>query len=392
MNKYDIKYIFKRVVIFFIIFIIMSFVKSCKVNAAELPYWSQDIKQFKTYFLADLTSSSYSLPSLSYQQFETPDGSIIPYYVNSSAVSIASNGIMPIFTIDEKLMSGYVYAINFYYCGGQRISWNNTNVSIFGGWDISSTASRNNYFTYSNSNLTDINGLASSGSGVFSYCTMSTSIVVPNNLLTYVGVRLTAKSSTISNVYLNAIGYDIKEIGIYSEEIRSILNNVVSNSGLASASSVQQVQTSVNQIQNELSNVDSSIQDQTEQQHQDHQETMNTITNDNVDGASSEVDSLLENEAFNDSSGIQSIINAPLNFINSLTNSCSPISITIPYIDTDLTIPCIKQELTNHVPTLVPILSTAINGFVIYRILLDIVYLIKSSRNPDDDRIEVLDL
>lgn len=117
-----------------------------------------------------------------------------------------------------------------------------------------------------------------------------------------------------------------------------------------------------------------------------------TLTDDNVNGANSQVDDLLNNSNFNDSSGIQSIINAPLNFINSLSNTCSPINVTIPYIDEPLQIPCIKQELNNHIPLIVPILSTAINGFIVYRILLDLVRIIKNSRNPDDDRIEVLDL
>ena len=142
------------------------------------------------------------------------------------------------------------------------------------------------------------------------------------------------------------------------------------------------------QAHSDAQNTQSAINQNTQAQNQ----TNGILNDDNVSGANAEVDSLLQNSAFQDTSGIQSIITAPLNFIQGLTNTCSPISLTIPYINSNVTIPCMKQELTNRVPTVVPVLSTVINGFVIYRILLDIVSIIKNSRDPEDDRIEVLDL
>lgn len=187
----------------------------------------------------------------------------------------------------------------------------------------------------------------------------------------------------IVNSSVRKVGYQIFG-GVYVEQLADNktssslsaqdMHNILNNSGLASASSVQEVQESIQEVKEELSSID------------------DTINNNNVDGANSQVDSLLNNSNFNDTSGIQSIINAPLNFINSLSNTCSPINLTIPYIDEPVQIPCIKQELNTHIPLVVPVLSTAINGFIIYRILLDIVRIIKNARNPDDDRIEVLDL
>lgn len=138
--------------------------------------------------------------------------------------------------------------------------------------------------------------------------------------------------------------------------------------------------------------IQSSIDYQTQVQHQDSVNTQNIINDDNVSGASSEVDSLINNAAFSDTSGINAIINAPLNFIQNLSSTCQPIQITIPYIDTSVTIPCIYQTIATAMPGVAAILSVAINGFIIYRILLDIVSIVKSAREPDEDRIEVLDL
>lgn len=145
-------------------------------------------------------------------------------------------------------------------------------------------------------------------------------------------------------------------------------------------------------VDQEILQSNQAILQQEQQANQKLDSIDDALNDDNVDGANSQVDDLLDNSNFADDSGIQSIVNAPLNFINSLSNTCSPINLTIPFIDEPLQIPCIKQELSNHIPLVVPILSTAINGFIVYRILLDLVRIVKNSRNPDDDRIEVLDL
>lgn len=242
------------------------------------------------------------------------------------------------------------------------------------------------------------------------------------NNLAVVNLGTSCKIDTLSwspNGIRYILFFNVKKFGMTNSDTLPYINDVITFNNLASYDGFIQFNSyyltendlyldyarnnSTNQL---LDKLDTQMRQNAQQQHQDsineqnainqntqaQQETNNLINNDNVDGASSEVDSLLNNNAFNDNSGIQSIINAPLNFINGLTNSCSPITLTIPFIDTSVNLPCIKEELEQHVPLIVPILSTAINGFVIYRILLDIVSLIKSSRDPDDDRIEVLDL
>lgn len=183
-------------------------------------------------------------------------------------------------------------------------------------------------------------------------------------------------------------GYKLELISDNKQLTQQQITSAVQNSGLATANSVSQVQQGINEVKQEIQGMEQQ-QQQTNEKLDDIDDTLN---NDNVDGANSQVDNLLNNSNFSDNTGIQAIINAPLNFISSLSNTCSPINLTIPYIDKPVQIPCIKQELNNHIPLVVPVLSTAINGFIIYRILLDLVRIIKNARNPDDDRIEVLDL
>lgn len=118
----------------------------------------------------------------------------------------------------------------------------------------------------------------------------------------------------------------------------------------------------------------------------------NDIKNENVSGAEGSADDLKNNSAFQDNSGLSSIISMPLTFVNSLTNTCQPINLTIPYMDADVSIPCMQSVITNKMPLLANLIKIVINGFIVYRILLDIFQIVRNAKNPEDDRIEVLDL
>ena len=89
---------------------------------------------------------------------------------------------------------------------------------------------------------------------------------------------------------------------------------------------------------------------------------------------------------------MSAIISMPLTFVNSLTNTCQPINLTIPYMDADVSIPCMQSVITNKMPLLANLIKIVINGFIVYRILLDIFQIVRNAKNPEDDRIEVLDL
>lgn len=96
---------------------------------------------------------------------------------------------------------------------------------------------------------------------------------------------------------------------------------------------------------------------------------------------------------YRDNYGLNDIINLPLNLLNHLTDSCNTISLTIPYIDEDMTIQCptyyYGKILSSSAITLI---STIINAFVIYRFLLVIVSSVNKAKNPDDDKLEMVEL
>ena len=132
---------------------------------------------------------------------------------------------------------------------------------------------------------------------------------------------------------------------------------------------------------------------------QEQQETNNklnqidtSINSSNTSGGETAADDLKNNSAFQDNSGLSSVVSMPLTFVNSLSNTCQPISLNIPYFDVDMQIPCFQSIITDKMPALASIIKVVINGFIIYRVLLDIFQIIRNAKNPEDDRIEVLDL
>lgn len=123
------------------------------------------------------------------------------------------------------------------------------------------------------------------------------------------------------------------------------------------------------------------------------QDMNDNITSTDISGASQDQSNIVNNPAFQDNTGLSGIITAPLSMISSLTSQCQPIQLTLPYLkDTNVSIPCMGTFLQSKVPTLVTLIKLFVNGFICYLIGLDLFKIVKNARDPDNDRIEVLDL
>lgn len=130
----------------------------------------------------------------------------------------------------------------------------------------------------------------------------------------------------------------------------------------------------INNIQNNTQNISDSINDSS------------------ID--SSSATDFKDNSAFQDGNGLDNIIKAPLNFIQSLTNTtCSPINLTIPFMNADVSLPCMSSIYTKALgQQLVNLIALVINGVVLYRYCLKILQLVHNAKNPNKDELEVLDL
>ena len=123
-----------------------------------------------------------------------------------------------------------------------------------------------------------------------------------------------------------------------------------------------------------------------------NQAMQDTMTNDDSSGASSEATSFFDNFTTNNH-GLTGIITAPLNAINSLTSqSCSPLVLPIPFVNTNITLPCMRNIYTQNFPTFMQIYDVITLGIMSYWVMVRIFSLVKDFKNPQHDEVEVLDL
>jgi len=82
-----------------------------------------------------------------------------------------------------------------------------------------------------------------------------------------------------------------------------------------------------------------------------------------------------------------------LSLISKITSSsCSPLVLPLPYIDKELTLPCMGTIYSNYFGSFLSIYQVITFGIVSYWVLVRIFNLVKDFKNPDHDEIEVLDL
>ena len=170
--------------------------------------------------------------------------------------------------------------------------------------------------------------------------------------------------------------------GFISEEYtQEQLNTIIS---------ILQNSSSTNEITSKLDEVNKSITDSNKK----IDEVNSSINNSDVSGANSDLNNFTENDLFKDSTGILAIIQAPINMLNSITSAtCSPLTLPIPYMNFNIEIPCLSTVFAKHFSSeLLTLLKLAINGFIMYKVLCSLVMDIHNYKDPDSDKLEVLDL
>lgn len=144
---------------------------------------------------------------------------------------------------------------------------------------------------------------------------------------------------------------------------------------------LNEIKNNQNDYKKELQDVNSSIQ-----------KTQETIESTDTQGAQDSAGGFF-NDFTTDTHGLTGIITAPLSLIISITSkSCSPLVLSLPYVDKDLTLPCIGAIYSNYFGSFLSIYQMITFGIVAYWVCVRIFNLVKDFKNPDHDEIEVLDL
>ena len=203
-----------------------------------------------------------------------------------------------------------------------------------------------------------------------------------------VNLRIVGASGTQSG-YLDVYGFNIQALGNVAGLSAGDVQNIINNSGLASASSVNQVQNSINQVKQEIS----GMQDEQKKTNDTLKDMNDNINDSDTSGAKDEAGNFFSGFE-TDTHGLTSIITAPLNLIKSITStSCSPLGLQIPFVENKtLNLPCMSSIYEKHFGSFLTIYQTITFGIVAYWVCVNIFRMVKDFKNPERDDIEVIDL
>lgn len=180
--------------------------------------------------------------------------------------------------------------------------------------------------------------------------------------------------------------------GDWTNDSDVIINNMSAN--ISSAS----VNPSYKLIYNEKIDLDiledqnQTIIDQNNATNDKLDDLNDSINNSDSSGASDSAGGFFE-DFTTDTFGLTAVITAPLNFIKSLTSSsCTPLNIPLPFVDTNLTLPCMSTIYNQYFGGFYTLYQTITTGLIAYWVCVRIFNLVKDFKNPDHDEIEVMDL
>ena len=138
-------------------------------------------------------------------------------------------------------------------------------------------------------------------------------------------------------------------------------------------------------------NTEKQLEEQ-KKQLEEQKKTNETLKDDNIDKAQDSAGGFF-NDFTTDTHGLTAIITAPLSLISKITSSsCSPLVLPLPYVDKDLTLPCMGYIYSSYFGSFLSIYQVITFGVVAYWVCVRIFNLVKDFKNPDHDEIEVLDL
>lgn len=203
--------------------------------------------------------------------------------------------------------------------------------------------------------------------------------------------EINGQTGFVEKVYINVLQYDSQsdlrglnlDSSIFNRHPYSISIKLI---GVTSVDTISYDNTS------DIINQNQTIINQNQQTNEELGDINGSINNSDISGAQDSAGGFF-NDFTTDTHGLTAIITAPLSLISNITSaSCSPLVIPLPYVDKDLTLPCMGEIYSNYFGSFLSIYQMITFGIVAYWVLVRIFNLVKDFKNPDHDEIEVLDL
>lgn len=193
-----------------------------------------------------------------------------------------------------------------------------------------------------------------------------------------VSCKMEAKNNTgIScNDYDNILEFSLAYSSATGQAFSAYLNELWYNSSSDNADVVD----SINGLKDKQQETNDKIQENTD-----------TIKDSDTSKSEAQASDFFKNFK-SDDHGLSGIITAPLKAINKLTQSCVALSLPLPNNVGSIELPCMQTLYNQYVPTILSLWHVVVYGLVGYWIYKDIYRIVNNIKNPEDDKVEVLDL
>lgn len=380
----------KKIILFLVVFIAFSI----NVNATTAGGWINNIEQFTDVNLLQCSSSSCST-SVTLNTFSYPLSSTLDFnYFRSVNFNINQSYYGDMILNFHRYRDGYLYAHNLYVCSSSS-SWKLTReqVDTHTG-DYDKVINKRGGLAYHSVLVQTLDTRPYTPSQQnFGSCYMITDLFVSEHDNENVGTVL--HGSRVNGASLSLMGETWDELGLYSGVIENKISSIVNGSGLATASSINEVKSSLNEVKsniNELNETQKETNKKLDETNQAIKDTNDTIKDSDTSGAGDTASGFFD-DFQDDDYGLSDIITMPLQVINSLTSSsCVELDLNVPFVNKKMSLPCMSSIYSQYFSDAYTLYQTATTGFVAYWVIVKIYALIKGFKDPDNDKIEVMDL
>ena len=329
-----------------------------KVKAATVNQWADNLPALNRVQMYECGASNCYEKTTDFGGISTGGDGDRKYVFSSNRLTVDSSGGTVIqTTTGDVLNQGYLYLTKYYICMNPNISTYNYKI---GNANYSTPNNFNaEILAQNDSALSTSPGITSIG---YSSCRLFSGLYVPNTSgNNWTSIQFTSNNTQTTKFAI--VSVETENLGLYTNTIKQIVESANGN-----------VVSAVNGVKEET------------------KKTNDTLNNDNVDESLTQADSFF-NDFTTNTHGLTGIITAPLNAIQSLTSkSCSPLILPLPFVNENLTLPCMRQIYTEHFGSFMNLYDVIIIGIVSYWVLVRIFTLVKDFKNPDHDEIEVVDL
>lgn len=322
--------------------------------------------------------------------------SIFSFLETDKAYSLTSSNSTSLgFMVNYRFLANHDYVVKYDVCFNQEPN-KDTNFFLGGKSDAlnqTNTSDVFSFFTRSRSALSNVPGypdLYMTKSFNYQYCFQEQLIFTTNISANFLNIKF-LRSSTSSS-WMALIDLDIRDTGlsqIYYDSKFSSLNSAITKISTDVQNSTQ------NTINNQNSNTQQQISNANSNQAQTNSnlnKINDSINDDNTTDAEDKASSFFEDFDSNDY-GLSDIITIPLSKIQGLVGGeCSVISVPIPFVNKNAILPCMNSIYSNYFGGLFSLYQTITTGIIAYYVCVNIYALVKGFKDPQEDKIEVMEL